>query len=484
MSAIRPNVPSDPALDAPSGDFATLPFPNELPPENTPKASKAAIRQSLHASTADGVFAALFSNVTGGVLLSSFFLELGAHSTDLGLLAAAPMLANLLQPLGAYISELVPSRHLYCLWIYGLSRLLWIFLALGIGWTTWQQTDLHWLLLGTMVITLLSHLLGALGSAAWLSWMAVLVPRRLRGRYFGFRNSAANLTTLISVPLISLAISHWFGGSIQGYGIVLGAGVIAGFVSLAFQGLMVDVNPQIQQTLSSAPNQPTGGAATDSTQSSASGSIRSSLIAFLVYFTLWTFAVNLSAPFFNLYLLDSLKLDISQVTLYNSLSAAANLILLVFWGRLADRLGNRSILLSVGILVAATPLLWLGTGATSWSIWLWFPLLHLLSGGTWAAIELCSNNLQIGIAPIQGQSSYFGLVAAMTGISGALGTITGGFLAQMEISGGIFGVFALSSGLRLVSLLPLLFVHEQHGQPLSQLMQLLSAQIEQSEQPS
>ncbi|NJR64442.1 MAG: hypothetical protein HC772_02525 [Leptolyngbyaceae cyanobacterium CRU_2_3] len=45
-----------------------------------------------------------------------------------------------------------------------------------------------------------------------------------------------------------------------------------------------------------------------------------------------------------------------------------------------------------GIVVAAIPLLWLMTGTGFLSIWVWLPLLHLLIGGTWAAIDLCLNN--------------------------------------------------------------------------------------------
>jgi MFS family permease len=132
----------------------------------------------------------------------------------------------------------------------------------------------------------------------------------------------------------------------------------------------------------------------------------------------------------------------------------------VLWGKLADRIGNRPILLGVGSIVAIAPLLWLITGRNDFSLWIWLPFLHLLTGGTLAAIDLCSNNLQIGIAPLSGQSKYFGLVAAIAGIGGALGTTAGGFLAQFWQSGGLFGLFILSSILRLGALIPLFFVTE------------------------
>ena len=121
-------------------DVAELVAPNELAPNLElfkPRArqlvgTKDEVRTSLQASTIDGVFAAVFSNVTSGVLLTNFLLELGASSTEIGLLASIPMLANLMQPIGAYFSEQTTSRHNYCLWIYGISRSLWVGLAIAI----------------------------------------------------------------------------------------------------------------------------------------------------------------------------------------------------------------------------------------------------------------------------------------------------------------------------------------------------------------
>lgn len=427
-------------------------------------ASKTSVRTSLRASTLDGVFATIFSCVTGGVLLTSFLLELGATSVEIGLLSSIPLFVNLLQPLGAYLAGRTTSRHWYGLWVFGLSRVLWLILLLKIAAIGDSQTEHHHLVIWTLVIVLATHVLGSLGSASWFSWMATLVPRRLRGRYFGIRNSAANLINLVCIPLMGLGISVWKGGTIQGYSIVLFLGVVAGLGSLVFQFFIVDVNPQAP-----AP-EIRGSASCDSTEPAFNWFKDVNYLRFLLYFGLWTFAVNLSSPFFNLYMLDNLHLDVSLVTLYNSLTAGANLLLLVIWGKLADRFGNRPILIVVGILVAVTPLFWLGTGHHSISSWVWLPLIHLLGGGTWAAIDLCSNNIQMSIAPSsRSQATYFAIAAAITGVSGALGTTTGGFLAQVTSLGGLPGLFALSAVLRLLALLPLVFVGEQHSLPLIEL---------------
>ncbi|MBO0347744.1 MFS transporter [Phormidium pseudopriestleyi FRX01] len=437
------------------------------------KRSKPAIRNSLQASTLDGVFATFFSCATGGVLLSNFLLDLGASNVEIGFLAAIPMLMNFLQPVGAYLGDRTTSRHWYTLSIFSISRLLWLFLLLGIGWFLMDPRQAHHLVLGTLAIVALTHLLGAFGSPSWVSWMAALVPDRLRGRYFGIRNSAANLTSLLAMPILGVMVSQWDGGTIEGYGIILCVAIAAGIISLCFQFLMADVNPQIWGR-----DRPTV-LNYETTPSSSAIALPSFLKdknfrIFLLYFGCWMFAVNLSAPFFNLYLLKDLELDVSWVTLYNSLAAGANLLMLPIWGKLADRLGNRPLLFFVGILVAITPVLWLATRTQGILLWVGLPLLHLISGATWAAVDLCGSNIQMEIAPAKQPSSYFAIAAAVSGLAGAIGTTLGGFIATQSAFGGFVGLFAFSAILRLLALIPLLFLQEPRSQSLRQILDNLA----------
>ncbi|MEH1864398.1 MAG: MFS transporter [Nostoc sp.] len=457
----------------------TLEIPQiSLPPtalSPTSRIPKDAIRTSLKASTADSVLAAVYSLGTGGILLSNFLVELGASPVVFGMLCSIPMLVNLIQPLGAYLSERSTSRFQYSLRTHGIGRLLWLALVIGIIGVSLGVINTHQLVILTLLIVLFSNLLGGLGTASWLSWVAMIVPRRLRGRYFGTRNSAANLTNLVCVPIAGLAVSHWYGGTLQGYGVVLLVSIVLGIAGLGCQYFQVDMNPRSQNTYYGKLTQTSEiqpEVAKDES-SEVSQSVHppqnqltksvwknSNFLRFLLYFSFWNLAVNLSSPFFNLYMLDTLDLDVSYVTIYNSLQAGATLLMLILWGKLADKIGNRPILICIGILVAATPLLWLGIGANRFDIWLWLPLLHILAGGTWAAIDLCSNNIQLAIAPIKNQSIYFATAAAVAGGSGALGATIGSFIVQFAQFGGLLGLFALSSLFRLAALLPLVFVKE------------------------
>jgi MFS family permease len=441
-----------------------------------PRVPTSAIRRSLKASSIDGVFAAIFSNLTGGVLLSNFLVDLQANSVEIGILAAIPMLANIVQPLGAWWGDRSSSRQHFCTRIYVPARLVWVFLLVGIWLHSQHRLNDRSMAIWTMAIVALSHILAGLGSPTWLGWMAALVPRQLRGRYFGIRNTAANLTSLIVVSIAGFLVANYPDGELAGFAIALTVGIFAGIISLICQWQMVDVNPQDRLTARvSKIATPTTIADIVPLPTSAIATIGQDrhFQGFLWCFGAWTFALNLSAPFFNLYLLQDLSIDVGWVTLYNSLTSVANLALLIPFGRWSDRIGNRLPLLVMGLVMTVLPLLWLGVGKDPLSLWVGLPLLFILNGGASAAIELCINNLQLEIAHDRHQSQYFGIAAAIAGITGAAGTVVGGGLDTIEALGGLTSLFIMSSILRLLALIPLLlFKHEGERSFLEQLFDL------------
>jgi Na+/melibiose symporter-like transporter len=367
---------------------------------------KVSVRNSLRASSIDGSLSTVFSNITGGVLLSSFLIDLGASPFEIGMVASLPMIANLLQPLGALLSNRSHSRHDYGIWTFLPSRLLWLILLICIILRV-INTDLSSnfskeLIYLTLTLVIISNILAAMGSASWMSWLAALVPAKLRGRYYSVRSIVSNVTGLLCLPIASFVIANWQGGSISGYGLVLSVGILAGVVSLTCQHFMIDINPQkYQAKYQSKPEKEHHE--TNLFNNLIAPFQDRNLIIFLIYVALWGFAVNLSTPFFNLYMLENLNVDITWVTLFNSLSSGANMLMLLVWGRLSDRLGNRPLLIFVGIAISISPLFWLLTGISQVQeqLWLYLIIFHLFLGGTWAAIDLGSNNIQIGIAPME-----------------------------------------------------------------------------------
>jgi hypothetical protein len=69
------------------------------------------VRQALRLSIWDGIFANLYANLTGGVFLVGYALALKASAVQGGLLAAFPLLANVIQPFSTCVSERIGRRR-------------------------------------------------------------------------------------------------------------------------------------------------------------------------------------------------------------------------------------------------------------------------------------------------------------------------------------------------------------------------------------
>jgi hypothetical protein len=78
-----------------------------------------------------------------------------------------------------------------------------------------------------------------------------------------------------------------------------------------------------------------------------------------------------------------------------------------------------------------------------------------------------------GVAPLASQSKYFAIAGAIAGVTGAMGITTGSLIATRWSASGLLLLFFLSGILRLVALLPLVFVQEKRSVPLVQLWRVL-----------
>ncbi len=430
------------------------------------------ITTSLKASIMDALFSEVFMVTTTGILLSNFLIELGGSSIVFGMLFSIPNAVSLVQLLGAYLSELTTSRFHYSLLTHGLSRLVWLFLVIGIVAHSLGQINSHQLINLTLVVILLSNSLDALGIPSWISWMARIVPEDIRGRFFGLRNGTLSLMNLICLPLLGLFISKFPGGTFQGFGIILVLGILSGVISLGCQYLQVDINPQMENASFTTASDITKTASNQAERiqfflskqvSSIMAGIQqhnSNFLIFVFYFSCWMLTFNLIDPFLTYYMLHNLKLDVSLVTLYGTIHRIGYLLASIFWGYLSDKIGNLFILRIVVITGAIIPLLWMNVSPTWFNIFIYLPMLNFLRGGVLAGATICNNNIQIAISPVKQQSIYVAIINAMGGISSAIGITIGGFIAEDSSWGGSFVLFKVSAFLILLVLIPLAFVKE------------------------
>jgi MFS family permease len=199
---------------------------------------------------------------------------------------------------------------------------------------------------------------------------------------------------------------------------------------------------------------------------------------FLQFHLGWSFGVYFASPFFAVYMLKDLRLSYTIVTLLTCLTALCNMIGMRFWGRMIDRYSAKPVNLLGSIAATMFPALWLVVPLAPLGAVL--PLVHILGGFGWSAVDLSGSALLLALAPQRERALYLSVYAACTGLMAALAQIAAGVAGKLLSDSALqffayqinpyLSIFALSCLLRMASL-PLYFrIREPREVPVERLL--------------
>ena len=156
---------------------------------SAPELRGASLRRALGLVTLAWVFGSVWQTATSGAPLTLFATSLHASPFQFGLLTALPFIASLVSMPASLWTERTGLRKPIFLWGTYPNRLLWFPIALVPMYIVFRMgAGGYALAMGLfLVLMFLMHSSGAVGSPAWTSWMADVVPERLRGKYFSRR---------------------------------------------------------------------------------------------------------------------------------------------------------------------------------------------------------------------------------------------------------------------------------------------------------
>jgi hypothetical protein len=162
------------------------------PPGHAPGDILLRIRDTLWISVVEGSFTNIFLSWTSGSILTGFMLYLGGGPLELAALASVPLLAQMIQPLGAWATARTGSRKRFMCATTFVGRGLWLFAA----FLPLLDVPAAFLPLLLVAIVALSSLFQSCAGPAWVSLMADVVPEPIRGRYFGWRGGVIGVITM------------------------------------------------------------------------------------------------------------------------------------------------------------------------------------------------------------------------------------------------------------------------------------------------
>lgn len=375
------------------------------------------IRRSLNltisAVTFGMVFFTIFGAPVGSSLYTGFMRKLGADDFVYSLVMALPVLGGVTQIFGAYFLERTGKRKFLFLACGALHRILWIPVAiipLIIG------GDQHAArIISITVLITFSSLGSSVNSVAFNSWMGNLVPKDIAGRFFGLRA----LISTISGAVAGLAVGAFIDkvDSLNGFALVFIIGALFGCVDI-FTFIWVKDPPMVL--------------------SKEKPSIRKmftdpfknrNYIKLCLFATVFAFGVNFAGPFFNVYMIENLKMSYFMIALSTTVMTSLTTVLFVRrWGSLSDHFGNKPVVIFCSIGISVQPLMWIFTSSTNYVMAF---VVCLLGGIFWSGYNLAIFNQSVWFAPDQNRSAYVACFTISTSVVGtSLANICGGVFMQ------------------------------------------------------
>jgi MFS family permease len=409
--------------------MAEVSLPDAAGAPSTHPPSERETRNSLRVSVAAGSIGMLWAAVAFGLPLPMLMESVGATGLQIGLITTVRQLATLSQIPGAFIAERLPARKPFWAWAASIHRSVWFLPAILVLVMRPEDPLLPLLIIATVA---LSDVIGQASAVSWLSWMADLVPEKISGRFWGFRQ-----TCLTAMALLGAAGAGWLLDLFKpigqeqtspiGFALVFSIAAAAGILDVLIHTRAVEPPPVRRKhplplfvrLLAPLRN-------------------RDYLLLTLAMGA-WTFSVGLVASFNVVYLKRDFHVtysELSSLFIFPSLGAVVSGLAA---GYLIDRLGGRAM---AAMFIIAGPLFglsWFLVAPTRIDLVLpWGstvsvaqPILlqsisGFFAGGFFSGVALCQLRLVAALSPAEGRTMAIAVHWCLVGLMGALGPVIGG----------------------------------------------------------
>lgn len=390
-----------------------------------------ALQRQLRTVVVAWVFGSLWLWTISGAAMTQFARGLGLPDWGFGVLAALPFVGTLFQLPASWVQERFGRRKPWFIWTQTIGRVMWVLAAL-IPWLVpdprlihlpgGDEIDLRWLLLLGLIGV--SWVMAHLGGPAFMSWFSDLVPRRMRGRYLGVRN-----TVTLPMALIATLGVGWGLQRAEAVGpetllivtsVVLGVAGILGTLDILCFIFVSDPSPSRGE------------------RDTAFGRMLltplkdSNFRRYLAYNFTLMLGLGFLGQYVWLFVFDGAGVSALQA---NLMLIAVPLVLRAIayplWGRLVDRLGKKPVMLISGGMFVFGPVGWLLV--TPELIWPGY-LVTLISPLSYPGLEIANFNFMLGLAETKkgqrGGSAYVAVNSIVVGVGGAISGVMGAVIAR------------------------------------------------------
>ncbi|UNK19093.1 MFS transporter [Paenibacillus sp. N3/727] len=366
-------------------------------------------RRHLLTATWEGVPAVIYQTLLGGPFLTGYLLYLGAESSEVGFVLAVTTFFNVFQILTAFLIQRLQYRKKAMIVSTFLNRILW-----GATGVIPFVFDEKWWIPSFLVLYMGAFLAGTVSGIIWTSVISDMVPSKVRGRYFGIRNTILNALGAVMLFIGGMILDRYPGGT--GFLILFIIAWIAIAANLSLFFLYPDPPfersketkfwPMVKKPLSDQP-----------------------FIKSTLFLGGWLFLQTLVVPLYSYAMLDVLHISYSVVSIMTVAQTAIMMMGFYVWGNLNARFSNRRLLFWTLPLIAFSCL--------SWGLLAVLPVIpvlllsHMLLGAGVGGFNQLAFNFMIGDTPKSERPMFIAMYSAITGLASFLGPMIGGQVFKM-----------------------------------------------------
>jgi MFS family permease len=444
--------------DSPSTDVRAPASPVQPAAMLAPGDVDVRIRQTLRLSTVEGAITTVFLNWTSGAVLTGYLIFLGAGPMALAAVASVPLLVQVLNPLLAWVANRQSHRMVFMSAAATVGRSAWLLAAL----LPLLHVPPAWWPLCLVALVAFSSLFQTAAGLTWVSMMADVVSEQVRGRYFGLRNGICGVV-----------------GTVAGLGVgwyLDRAPAPASFqmvMVVAVLCALVGIRLYLQHY------EPRSTAERLSLRDTLQVPLRdANFRRFMVFAVYWNASVMLAATFVIPYFFKHLHMTFTQVAMWSAIASLCGLFLGPLWGRVADRVGHKTVLAITTFLAGSVhPLCWmLATPNFLWFVW----LSGLMDALSWGGINTAMFNLTLTSAPARHRMAYIAVLGMASGLAGCIAGLLSGPLLELLLRWswsvgdftwtGYHSLFLIAGLLRTQAWRLLRPVHEARARPATELL--------------
>jgi len=337
-------------------------------------------------------FNALSFQIILGAPIILYAKSIGASSTMLGIIASLTPLMTVLQlPAAKFLGRYGYKPFVLMGW---RARTLFLFVVTALPFMSFLSNMSKLAVL--LVALFFFNLFRGISSAAWMPWIAALIPEESRGKFLSLDQIFMHTGSLLA--LIASAFVMTGGASPGEYSFVFLLCAVAATLSLGFIQRIPEVNA-------------------GETASKSSRSVPwLEILAYppfrelLIFNVMFMIVIGSLGVFTIEYLREFPKFDVDLILYLSGLSFVAALVSLPFVGRLVDESGSKPVMTGALILFSAVIAGWflVAAGVIPCTVWI-IGALNFFSGIAAANFHLANVRIVMAPVPAMGRNHCFAL---------------------------------------------------------------------------